>query len=72
MPRSARPRHATARLPLTHLEKLDLHHHFLSEPMVQRLTKTFEAAGVEVDLSESEAAERDSEGREDRYTAVAE
>jgi hypothetical protein len=58
--------------PLTHLEKLDLHHHFLSEPMVQRLTKTFEAAGVEVDLSESEAAERDSEGGEDRYTAVAE
>jgi hypothetical protein len=40
--------------------------------MVQRLTKTFEAAGVEVELSESEAAERDSEGGEDRYTAVAE
>ncbi|NUL06955.1 STM4015 family protein [Streptomyces lunaelactis] len=58
--------------PLTHLEKLDLHHHFLSEPMVQRLTKTFEATGVEIDLSEGQAAERDSEGREDRYTSVAE
>ncbi len=54
--------------PLSHLKKLDLHHHFISKPMADRLAAAFEADGVEVDLSDDESAE----GREDRYTAVAE
>ncbi|MFD3436634.1 STM4015 family protein [Streptomyces sp. NPDC058685] len=54
--------------PLSHLKKLDLHHHFISKPMADRLAGAFGADGVEVDLSEDESAE----GREDRYTAVAE
>ncbi|MFF7200195.1 STM4015 family protein [Streptomyces sp. NPDC008141] len=54
--------------PLSHLKKLDLHHHFISKPMADRLSGAFGAEGVEVDLSEDESAE----GREDRYTAVAE
>lgn len=56
--------------PLTHLKKLDLHHHFMSEAMVQRLSDVLVPAGVELDVSESEAT--GSGGREDRYTAVAE
>ncbi|MEU0693983.1 STM4015 family protein [Streptomyces niveus] len=54
--------------PLTHLKKLDLHHHYLSEPMEKRLRETLEPAGVVVDLSERESARDD----ESRYTAVAE
>ncbi|MER7664494.1 STM4015 family protein [Streptomyces sp. NPDC096193] len=54
--------------PLSHLKKLDLHHHFISKPMADRLAGALGADGVEVDLSEDESAE----GREDRYTAVAE
>ncbi|MER8000033.1 STM4015 family protein [Streptomyces sp. NPDC095613] len=58
--------------PLTHLKKLDLHHHFLSEAMRERLTTTLGAAGVEVDISEAETADGDSDGVEGRYTAVSE
>ncbi|WP_327233412.1 STM4015 family protein [Streptomyces sp. NBC_01317] len=54
--------------PLTHLKKLDLHHHFVGEAMRERLRATLGAAGVEVDLSDHQ----DEEDREDRYTAVAE
>ncbi|MET4921083.1 STM4015 family protein [Streptomyces sp. PSRA5] len=54
--------------PLTHLKKLDLHHHYLSEPMRERIRATLEPAGVVVDLSECESARDD----ESRYTAVAE
>ncbi|MET7647839.1 STM4015 family protein [Streptomyces sp. NPDC005426] len=38
--------------PLTHLEVLDLHHHFLTEPMERRVTEALEPHGVRVDLSE--------------------
>jgi hypothetical protein len=38
--------------PLTHLARLDLHHHFITEPMRERLRAALEPAGVEVDLSE--------------------
>ncbi|UGT62735.1 STM4015 family protein [Nocardia asteroides] len=55
--------------PLTHLRKLDLHHHFVGEPLADRLLAELTADGVEVDLSGREAADR---GREDRYTAVSE
>ncbi|MEU9949334.1 STM4015 family protein [Streptomyces sp. NPDC047939] len=38
--------------PLTHLDALDLHHHFLTEPMERRVTEALEPHGVRVDLSE--------------------
>ncbi|MFJ1704285.1 STM4015 family protein [Kitasatospora sp. NPDC088346] len=51
--------------PLTHLQSLDLHHHYLGEQMQQRLAEAL--PGVRVDLSEA--------GRPDerwRYVAVSE
>ncbi|QIP83477.1 leucine-rich repeat domain-containing protein [Streptomyces sp. Tu 2975] len=56
--------------PLTHLKKLDLHHHFMSGAMVQRLSDALVPAGVELDVSGSEG--NGSGDREGRYTAVAE
>ncbi|MCM2386758.1 STM4015 family protein [Streptomyces albipurpureus] len=58
--------------PLTHLRRLDLHHHFISAPLVERLRTTFEAAGVSIDLSEAELGSEDDEDDEHRYTSVAE
>ncbi|MFD7256291.1 STM4015 family protein [Streptomyces sp. NPDC059874] len=55
--------------PLTHLDKLDLHHHFISAPFEERLVRALAPYGVEVDLSHRNA---DGADREDRYTAVAE
>ncbi|MEV8094144.1 STM4015 family protein [Kitasatospora sp. NPDC085879] len=52
--------------PLTHLATLDLHHHYLTEEMQQRVAEAL--AGVEVDLSDAE----DEEDEEDRYVAVSE
>jgi hypothetical protein len=43
--------------PLTHLRRLDLHHHFLSEPMMARLRDELTPAGVEVDLSDRQEEE---------------
>ncbi|WP_053174876.1 STM4015 family protein [Nonomuraea sp. SBT364] len=42
--------------PLTHLRKLDLHHHFMTEAMTTRLAAAL--PGVELDLSGSEWSER--------------
>jgi hypothetical protein len=53
--------------PLTHLRKLDLHHHFLSEEMMARLREELEPAGVEVDLSDAQEGDID-----DRFIAVSE
>ncbi|MFH8533979.1 STM4015 family protein [Streptomyces tendae] len=36
--------------PLTRLKRLDLHHHFLSEPVQDRIRQALEPTGVEVDL----------------------
>ncbi|WAX81599.1 STM4015 family protein [Streptomyces sp. KMM 9044] len=59
--------------PLTHLEKLDLHHNYLSEPLRQRLSETFAAAGVEVDLDPDAAeAGEDDNGTARRYVSVGE
>ncbi|MFI6283993.1 STM4015 family protein [Streptomyces sp. NPDC051018] len=58
--------------PLTHLRKLDLHHHFLDGPMVERLTAAFKETGVEVDLDDPQLAESLDDGWDHRYTAVAE
>jgi hypothetical protein len=55
--------------PLTHLRKLDLHHHFLTAEMMQRVRDELEPAGVEVDLSD---ANLDARRPEDRFIAVAE
>ena len=54
--------------PLTPLRKLDLHHHFLSEPVMERIHAELTAAGVEVDLEDG----GDPEDEEDRYIAVSE
>ncbi|MEU5099147.1 STM4015 family protein [Streptomyces sp. NPDC020996] len=59
--------------PLTHLKKLDLHHHYLSESFVDRVLKTLEPAGVEVDLSRGDADEdTEDDGTVWRYVAVGE
>ncbi|MEV5434362.1 STM4015 family protein [Streptomyces sp. NPDC052701] len=59
--------------PLTHLKKLDLHHHYLSEPFVERVRQTLEPAGVEVDLDRGNAEEdTEGDGRVWRYVAVGE
>lgn len=61
--------------PLTHLQRLDLHHHFLSEAMADPLRAAFASAGTEVDVSESQAARygwRGREAEEWRYVAVSE
>ncbi len=55
--------------PLTHLRRLDLHHHFLTEQMSARLRDELEPFGVEVDLSDAEGADGDIE---DRFIAVSE
>jgi hypothetical protein len=53
--------------PLTHLRELDLHHHYISEPLQQRLREELEEAGVTVNLDDVQ----DEEGGE-RYVAVGE
>jgi hypothetical protein len=55
--------------PLTHLRRLDLHHHFLTEEMMRRLRDELEPSGVEVDLS---SANLNLRRPEDRFIAVAE
>lgn len=57
--------------PLTHLRWLDLHHHFLSEPVAARLRDSLVPAGVEIDLSEPGRA-WNNDGVVHRFTAVAE
>ncbi|MGW6023878.1 STM4015 family protein [Streptomyces sp. NPDC055099] len=55
--------------PLTHLHTLDLHHHFLSAAMTQRLRFALEPHGVRLDLRRGLAASARSEAR---YVAVGE
>ncbi|MFI0795869.1 STM4015 family protein [Micromonospora rubida] len=55
--------------PLTHLRRLDLHHSFLSESTRKQVVAAL--PGVEVDLSDPQAAEVYN-GREYRFTAVGE
>lgn len=57
--------------PLTHLDRLDLHHHFLSDAMMARLREALEPAGVEVDLNEQEKP-HESQGQSWHYIAVSE
>jgi hypothetical protein len=55
--------------PLTHLRRLDLHHHYLTEAMQARLRDELEPAGVEVDLGD---AQNVSDDLDDRFIAVSE
>ncbi|MFE7773642.1 STM4015 family protein [Streptomyces sp. NPDC057445] len=57
--------------PLTHLKSLDLHHHFISEPMRERIRRALEPAGVTVDLDDVQEPWDDDE-ESGRFTAVAE
>ena len=67
--------------PLSHLKRLDLHHHYLTEEMMQRVWAAF--SGIEVNLDEQESPDEDggaweeaddpeAELREMRYIAVSE
>ncbi|MGW6454503.1 STM4015 family protein [Streptomyces sp. NPDC055078] len=58
--------------PLTHLRKLDLHHHFIGEPMRKRLIEAFQGSGVELVLDDQHGRGSSSAEQEHRYTAVAE
>ncbi|MFC8093348.1 STM4015 family protein [Streptomyces sp. NPDC057301] len=59
--------------PLTHLEHLDLHHHYISEPLQNRLRHALEPAGVLLNLDRDDAYEmHNSDGRVWRYVAVGE
>ncbi|TMR13055.1 leucine-rich repeat domain-containing protein [Nonomuraea turkmeniaca] len=55
--------------PLTHLRRLDLHHHYLSDEMMRRVTEAL--PGVEVDLSGQEEPDED-DGEAWHYVAVSE
>ncbi len=55
--------------PLTHLTRLDLHHHFLSKDMMRRLRDELRPHGVDIDLSEAEGTVTSPA---DRYVAVSE
>ncbi|MER6531519.1 STM4015 family protein [Streptomyces sp. NPDC001508] len=57
--------------PLTHLRRLDLRHHFLSESMAERIGAAFASAGTEVDLSDPQTPHRWRD-EEWRYVAVSE
>ncbi|WP_211244194.1 STM4015 family protein [Actinospica robiniae] len=61
--------------PLTHLKQLDLHHHFLSDAMMERLRQ--ELPGVELDLAEQQEPDSwghiaDGDRELFRYVAVSE
>ncbi|WP_327320040.1 STM4015 family protein [Streptomyces sp. NBC_01235] len=59
--------------PLTHLKKLDLHHHYLTEALQERVRQTLEPGGVEVNLDRGDAEEdADDDGTVWRYVAVGE
>jgi len=57
--------------PLTHLKHLDLHHHYLSKDVADRVRTAFGSAGTEVDLSQQQTVHRYRD-EEWRYVAVSE
>ncbi|UQA91777.1 STM4015 family protein [Streptomyces halobius] len=57
--------------PLTHLKKLDLDHHYLTDAMVRRVRAALEPGGVEVVIDER-GEEDEYDGRMWRYAAVTE
>ncbi|MEV7690285.1 STM4015 family protein [Streptomyces bungoensis] len=58
---------------LTHLKKLDLHHHYISEPLLDRIRQALEPAGVELALDRGEAYRHQAgDDAMRRYVAVSE
>ncbi|MFF3013138.1 STM4015 family protein [Streptomyces sp. NPDC057939] len=58
--------------PLTHLQKLDLHHNYLDEPLRERFQEVLGGAGVVLDLDRGHAEEDEYDGRTWRFVAVGE
>ncbi|MFJ6462918.1 STM4015 family protein [Streptomyces sp. NPDC091387] len=56
--------------PLTHLTSLDLHHHYLGDPLMERFRELFGRSGTHLDLDEADSW--DPEDDEPRYVAVSE
>lgn len=56
--------------PLTHLTSLDLSHHYLTDPLTDRLRELFARSGTRLDLDGADYW--DPEGDEPRYVAVSE
>ncbi|MEV0746548.1 STM4015 family protein [Streptomyces sp. NPDC050273] len=56
--------------PLTHLTSLDLHHHYLTDPVMSRIREMCAREGVHVDLDAADYW--DPEDDEPRYVAVSE
>ncbi len=59
---------------LTHLKKLDLHHHYLSDALCTRIREALEPAGVELDLDADDTEEYEDEDDDTvwRFVAVGE
>ncbi|MFE6281236.1 STM4015 family protein [Streptomyces sp. NPDC057877] len=57
--------------PLSHLKRLDLHHHFLSAAMAERVRTALGSGGTEVDLSDARSPHLWGD-QEWRYVAVSE
>ncbi|REK91215.1 leucine-rich repeat domain-containing protein [Streptomyces inhibens] len=57
--------------PLTHLKKLDLDHHYLTDAMVHRVREALEPSGVEIVIDER-GEEDEDDGTVWRYAAVTE
>ncbi|NEE19238.1 leucine-rich repeat domain-containing protein, partial [Streptomyces sp. SID7499] len=59
--------------PLSHLSTLDLRHHYLTEPVLDRLRTACAPAVVEAGEAEDDYADPDDEDDEpERYVAVSE
>jgi hypothetical protein len=57
--------------PLTHLELLDLHHHYLSDAMMERIEEAFLGTGTEVDVNDQEEADEIDEDGEPEWLSIA-
>ncbi|MFD3959938.1 MULTISPECIES: STM4015 family protein [Streptomyces] len=58
--------------PLNHLITLDLRHHYLTDPVLDRLRKACAPAVVEADEAEEDYWDEDDDGEPERYVAVSE
>ncbi|WP_112489727.1 STM4015 family protein [Streptomyces bacillaris] len=58
--------------PLNHLTTLDLRHHYLTGPVLDRLRKACAPAVVEADEAEEDYWDEDDDGEPERYVAVSE